>query len=225
MEKQRTNSEKEWLEGLLTFASITEAERKLIAAEMHDQILYNLGRLSLRASELAQTPKKSDPVCARLRQLAEDLNKVADDVRVVMENLSPSLLDNIGLLPGLESCLRRTAEAGPFQPHVDISVEEDELQLNEGEQLALFRIVQEALNNISKHAQAHHVCLKVFRDGPDLLLQVTDDGIGMSLARRERPTRGMGNMRFRARLIGATIEWLPNPDGGTVVDIRLKRKA
>ena len=110
------NSEKEWLEGLLTFASIAEEERKLTAAEMHDQILYNLGRLSLRASELAQTPKKSDPVCARLRQLAEDLNKVADDVRLVMENLSPSLPDHIGLLPGLESCLRRTAKLDPFRP-------------------------------------------------------------------------------------------------------------
>jgi signal transduction histidine kinase len=223
MEKQSANSEKEWLEGLLTFVSLAEAERKFIAAELHDQILYTLGQLSLRASELAGTPERSDSAC--LRQLAEDLNKVGDDVRVVMENLSPSLLDNIGLLSALESYLRRAAQAGSFQAQIAISVEEDELQLNEGEQLALFRIVQEAINNISKHAQAHHVCLTVFHDGPDLVLQVTDDGTGLKAPQREGPTRGIENMHFRARLIGARVEWLANPDGGTVVDIRLRKEA
>jgi len=221
MEK-RTNSEKEWLDGMLAFVSLAEAERKFIAAELHDQILHTLGRLSLRARELARAPENPDSTCGQLQELADDLNKVADDVRQVMENLSPSLLDNVGLLPALESCLRVAAQAGTFKPHIAISVGEQTLQLNEGEQLALFRIVQEALNNIAKHAQADHVYLNVFRDGTDLVLQVADNGRGLNAAQRMGPARGMGDMRFRARLIGATIKWLANRDGGTLVDIRLK---
>jgi two-component system sensor histidine kinase UhpB len=220
MEK-RTNSEKEWLEGLLTFVSLAEAERKFIAAELHDEILHTLGRLSRRASELARAPEKSD--CGHLQELATELNKVVDDVREVMENLSPSLLDNVGLLSALESYLRGAAHTGSFQPHIAISLDEQELELNEAEQLALFRIVQEAINNIVKHAQADHVYLNAFGDCTELVLQVTDNGRGLDAARQIGLARGMGNMRFRARLIGATIEWHANPDGGTLVDIRLKR--
>ncbi|HZM85373.1 MAG TPA: ATP-binding protein, partial [Blastocatellia bacterium] len=88
--------------------------------------------------------------------------------------------------------------------------------------LLVYRIVQEALNNISKHASARFVEIVIIRESDGLLIRVSDDGKGMTVSGDLRRARGIDNMRYRARLIGAELTWLrATGRRGTVVELRL----
>jgi signal transduction histidine kinase len=150
-----------------------------------------------------------------------------DEVRRVMERLSPSALDTLGFLPALESCLARASStcAQPSETRFTCLVGEDHVGLSETEQLLLYRIVQEALNNIAKHAAASSIELLITRHGGDLLIRVTDDGRGMTSSGDLRRARGLENMRYRAKLIGAQLTWLrATGERGTVVEIRVPER-
>jgi signal transduction histidine kinase len=98
----------------------------------------------------------------------------------------------------------------------------DDIELSETDQLLVYRIVQEALNNISKHASARFVEIVIMRDSDSLLIRVSDDGRGMTISGDLRRARGIDNMRYRARLIGAELTWLrATGRRGTVVELRL----
>lgn len=219
------------VDGLLNFVSIAEDERKLLAAELHDQLLCDLREASLitrRVLEDEQTELRSE-ARTRLCKIIEGLEQAANEARRIMENLRPSVLDTFGLRPALEAALRRAAEHSlpPLLPRLDINVTEEELeQLNEEEQLAVYRIVQEALTNACKHASATSLALSLCRDGDALVVQVIDDGVGLpASAAAQEQSRGMENMRFRAQLIRATLAWRANDSGsGTTVELRLGLK-
>jgi signal transduction histidine kinase len=147
-----------------------------------------------------------------------------DEVRRAMENLSPSALDTLGLVPAIESCLTRASQSceRPFLTRFACPAKIDDLELTDTEQLLVYRIVQEALNNISKHASARFVEIVIIRDSDGLLIRVSDDGRGMTISGDLRRARGIDNMRYRARLIGAELTWLrATGRRGTVVELRL----
>jgi two-component system sensor histidine kinase UhpB len=216
------------IDGLLNFVSLAEEERKLIAAELHDQLLSDLRELSIGAHRLLQTSPDHIPEAFRssLIRLLDGLDRATNEARRIMENLRPSVLDSFGLLPALESCLRSAAACSnpPFTPCLQALVSEDALRLSEDEELTLYRIVQEALTNVSRHARASSVQLKIHVENGALVVQVRDDGVGLPDMRR-KPTRGMENMRFRAQLIRARIDWRSNhPNPGTTVELRMALK-
>jgi signal transduction histidine kinase len=98
----------------------------------------------------------------------------------------------------------------------------DSIVFSETEQLLIFRIIQEALNNISKHAFARFVEIVIIRESDGLLFRVSDDGRGMTVSGDLRLARGIDNMRYRARLIGAELTWLrATGRRGTVVELRV----
>ena len=220
------------IDGLLNFVSLAENERKLLAAELHDQLLCDLREASLITRRVLDESQSDLPETARmgLARIIESLDEATNEARRIMENLRPSVLDSFGLRSALEACLRRAAlySDPPFRPHLEIAVAEEDLDsLEEEEQLALYRIVQEALSNISKHARACAVELSLSREGDELVVRVHDDGCGLggrSLTDSEQ-SRGMENMRFRAQLIRAQLCWKENEgEGGTTVELRLRLK-
>jgi signal transduction histidine kinase len=159
-----------------------------------------------------------------LAKLIFGLETAMDEVRRAMENLSPSTLDTLGLVPAIESCLARASQTSerPFLTRLACLAKEGDFNLSETEQLLLYRIVQEALNNISKHAAARFVEIVIMREGESLLVRVTDDGRGMTPSGDLRRARGIENMRYRARLIGAELTWLrATGRRGTVVEVRV----
>ena len=159
-----------------------------------------------------------------LAKLIFGLEAAMDEVRRAMENLSPSALDTLGLIPAIESCLTRTSQSceRPFLTRFACPGKIDDLELTDTEQLLVYRIVQEALNNISKHASARFVEIVIIRDSDGLLIRVSDDGRGMTVSGDLRRARGIDNMRYRARLIGAELTWLrATGRRGTVVELRL----
>lgn len=220
------NSQQDIIEGLLQFVTLAESERKLLAADLHDQTLSDLREMALLARRLYDKPLEAmtGEVRDGLAQIVAGLTAAMDEVRRAMENLSPSALDTLGFIPAIESCLSRASSAGDriFATRFSCSIRESEINLSETEQLLLYRIVQEALNNISKHAGASSVEIVLMRARGDMLIRVTDNGRGMTISGDFGRARGMENMRYRAKLLGAQITWL-NTTGkqGTVVEIRL----
>ena len=218
------------IDGLLNFVSIAEDERKLLAAELHDQLLCDLREASLITRRVLDDESNlPESVRRGLSRIIESVDQATNEARRIMENLRPSVLDSFGLRSALEACLRRAAENSepPFRPHLEINIEEKDLDcLEEEEQLALYRIVQEALSNISKHARATSVQLMLNKEEDEtLLVRVVDNGIGLRPCQNGEQARGMENMRFRAQLIRASLCWKENEgQSGTVVELRLRLK-
>ncbi len=223
------DTQRELIEGLLQFVTLAESERKLLAADLHDQTLSDLRELARIARRLSELPdeKMSPEVRDGLGYIVTGLGETMNEVRRAMENLSPSALDTLGLLPALENCLTRAASASerPFATRFACMVKEEEVRLTEIEQLLVYRIVQEAINNISSHARARAVELLVARVGDDLFIRVVDDGCGMTQSGELGRARGLENMRYRARLIGANLTWLRGMGGqGTAVEVYVPMK-
>lgn len=219
----------ELLGGLLNFVSLAEKERRLIAAELHDQLLFDLRELALivrRLQKASAVPGISESFREGLEKILKGLDEAADEARRVMEHLRPSVLDSFGLFPAMEAFLRRAVETSEsfITPRMQVLVKEEDQWLTEEEQLSLYRIVQEAITNICKHAKAANIHLKVFMRGNNLMVQVADDGIGLSGLPDKIAGRGMENIRFRAQLIGAVVEWRPNEPQGTLLEITVQKR-
>ena len=219
-------TERELIEGLLQFVTLVESERKLLAADLHDQTLSDLRELVRLARRLFDKPEDamSQDVRNGLAKLIFGLEAAMDEVRRAMENLSPSALDTLGFVPAIESCLSRASQSSerPFLTRLACLARGDDIAMSETKQLLLYRIVQEALNNISKHAQARFVEVVIMREGDSLLIRVSDDGRGITPSGDLGRARGLENMRYRARLIGAELTWLKATGRrGTVVEVRV----
>ena len=219
----------ELLGGLLNFVSLAENERRLLAAEIHDQLLCDLRGLSdvaRRLQDIAEASSNPDSFREGLDRILRGLDAAVNETRRIMEHLQPSVLDSFGLISALEACLRQVAQncEPKLEPHMRVQVKEEELGLSQEEQLSVYRMVQEALTNTCRHARAESVDLRIFLEDCTLVVRIADDGNGLENSTSNKGTRGMDNMRFRAQLIGAQIQWSRNDPKGTLVEIRIPRK-
>lgn len=197
----------------IRLAHITEAERSRIARDLHDQTLADLRQLLVMTDQLDKpAPSPHAPTPSLMRRKIEE---VSNEIRHICEDLSPSVLENIGFVPALEWALTDAVTHLPAEEKFAYEFHcapdlEDRLQLSPTEQIQLYRIVQEALNNVCRHAQAQKVQLTIgIENEHELMIEVRDDGIGLD-ATPENPTgHGIGNIRSRANLIGADVKWLP----------------
>jgi signal transduction histidine kinase/ligand-binding sensor domain-containing protein len=195
----------------LRLASETEAERSRIARDLHDQTLADLRHLLVLTDQLpASNGDESTPSPTLIRK---EIEAISSEIRHICEDLSPSALENLGFLPALEWALSdavahlATEEKFAYEFICEPNLE-DRLQLSHIEQIQLYRIVQEALNNICRHAKAKNVKLSVRTEGAsDLVIEICDDGIGFDGAMITRTGHGIANIRSRANLIGARVEW------------------
>jgi signal transduction histidine kinase/CHASE1-domain containing sensor protein len=205
---------------------VQESERRQIARELHDRVGQNLTALSINLDIMkTQIGESGDAALrTRLSDAATLLESTAGSIENVMSELRPPMLDDYGLLPALQwygdEFWRRTG--------IRVSVEGDE-QMERAPQtteIALFRIAQEALNNVAKHAHASHADIALARNGSRLVMTVSDDGMGFDAApamasRRRRPGLGMVTMRERTQAVGGEFEIGPAPDRGARVVVRV----
>jgi two-component system sensor histidine kinase UhpB len=138
-----------------------------------------------------------------------------------METLSPSVLEHLGLGAAIEDCLRRGSERSGFKVRFKNKLSSDDLDcLSMVEQVLLYRLAQESITNICKHAGASTVRATLEREENNLAIRIVDDGKGMDLAKARGDSRGMKYQRYRADLVGAIIGWAPGENGkGTTVEI------
>jgi signal transduction histidine kinase len=227
-ELEKTNVE--LTETRLRLANETEAERSRIARDLHDQTLADLRHLLVMTDQLpgvnhSSTSDDSTPSPSALRR---EIEAISSEIRHICEDLSPSALENIGFLPALEWALSNAVAQLPSEEKFayEFNCEanlEDRLRLSHIERIQLYRIVQEALNNVCRHAKAKHVKMEVRAENSTVLvIEVRDDGVGFDGARTNKTGHGIANIRSRANLIGAKAEW-KNSRPGCRFEIRKER--
>jgi hypothetical protein len=166
---EETNAELH--ETRLRLANETETERSRIARDLHDQTLADLRHLLVMTDQLPTSDDASSPSPAMIRREIESVSK---EIRRICEDLSPSALENIGFLPALEGALSDAVAHLPSEEKFAYEFVcepelEDRLRLSQIEQIQLYRIVQEVLNNVCRHAEAKHVRVSVGAEKNDLV--------------------------------------------------------
>jgi len=195
-----------------------EVERRLLAADLQDQVLSDLKTLAGKFESYAQS--RDTALVPGIQSL---LQQSMGEIREVMDSLCPSALEHLGLPAALEDCCRRAGERGEFKVRFKNNADEELIdRLDMVEKSLLYRLVQESLTNICKHAGAKVVRAALESSNGALEIKITDDGKGIDQDKLRSPSRGLRLMRQRADLIGATIAWQSGDDGkGTAVTIRL----
>ncbi|MFL6257908.1 MAG: two-component regulator propeller domain-containing protein [Pyrinomonadaceae bacterium] len=229
----------------LQLASEAEAERRRIARDLHDQTLADLRRLLLLTDEMQQPGGTATPsplvtsttgttgtTVADAPRLRAEIESISQEVRRICEDLSPSVLENVGFAAALEwavaaACAQQPAAhrfAYDFVCDEDL---EERLALAPGVQMQVYRIVQEAVSNVCRHAEAEHVSLSVhLDDAGDFLLKLSDDGRGFDADnKRALKGRGLAGIRARASLIEGEADWSRREGGGTVFTLRKRAAA
>ncbi|HMR63983.1 MAG TPA: PAS domain S-box protein [Anaerolineae bacterium] len=211
-------------------AQAQETERKILARELHDQVGQNLTALDLnlniihgRLTKLSQTDL--DLIASRLDDSLSLVAQTAERIRNVMASLRPPVLDDYGLLAALRWYVEQfTARVG-FS--VTIEGQNSIPRLPEQVETTLFRIVQEALTNVAKHARADQVLLKLQVDDEFIRLVVVDDGIGFKLENWADPIKrkswGLITMIERAEAIGGYCQIESELKCGTQVTVEVPR--
>jgi PAS domain S-box-containing protein len=202
-----------------------ERERARIARELHDQMGQHIVALSLGLARLSSEVGEHARACA----VVDELRKVADllgrDVHTLAMELRPSALDHLGLPVALTSYAEEVASRSDLQ--IDVHCDPiDDLQLSGATQTGLYRIAQEALTNVVKHARAKEVSVILETRGSVLQLIIEDDGQGYSSVQMTVPTGkseklGITGMRERAALLGGTVTIESSAGSGTTVYARI----
>jgi len=187
-----------------------DEERRRIARDMHDQVLTELTALTRVAEALhAENRNGESPDPGGLRNLKQGLVDLAGDIRAVIDDLYPPIIDTMGLVPALEAHVGRLQQR-LGEPGLILSIEADcAKNLEPHRALAVYKIALEALGNAIRHAGADQIEIDFHRDGRDLCLTVEDNGSKvMGTAPPEfSEGRGMAGMRYRAARINGTVSW------------------
>ncbi len=205
--------------------SVQEDERRRIARELHDQIGQPLTSLLLTLTVLDESDAFPAPIHARLKDLRGIVSQTLRSVRNLALQLRPSVLDDLGLLAALRQYFRQYEDR--FHTPVDFQVLGFDLDRVPSEvETALYRIVQEALTNVARHAQARSVSVLLENRRTSVKLIIEDDGIGFDVAKvmgsRARETNlGLYGMQERAALLGGTLTIESTPGMGTSVFVEI----
>jgi signal transduction histidine kinase len=201
---------------------VTEQEKGALARELHDELGSLLVAAKMDVTWLRRRVKAEEEDCQlRWQRILSALDSGVDMKRRVVEQLRPTLLDNMGLLTALrwqlqESCGRAGLRCIEHLP-------ETEPQLSSEAAIAIFRVVQEAMTNVIKHASATEVELRVVFDAQHLTVSLCDNGLGMPPGRLHPPgSHGLLGMRHRIQALGGSWEISPGPNGrGTQVRVQI----
>lgn len=213
----------------VSFVEVVEKERRLLAADLHDQTLPELRGLLRDLQGLSERDRGPDspeapPVHVVAAEMADQVRQTMGNIRDIMESLRPSALEMLGLLPAMESELRKATGRvrPPIVPHFEVLDGTEPEGMTTFAQLSLFRIMQEAVNNACRHSQARTIRVQIGVEEHDWFLRVDDNGIGLPPESMRRQGRGLDNMQYRASLIGARITWrVPEWGHGAGVELRM----
>jgi signal transduction histidine kinase len=199
-----------------------EAERQRIARDLHDETGQSLTAIGMGLRGLSGKlgPRNKDALATlhKLETLTADSLK---ELQRLMTDLRPSHLDDLGLSSALRWYAARIQENSSLSIRVDI--EGDERDLDDSMKITIFRIIQECLNNVIKHAQATHVNIHVHFEEQRVHINVFDNGVGFNRdqvqqRRTSRPSLGIAGMEERAALLGGTVNVQSRPGYGTEVE-------
>ena len=200
-----------------------EAERSRLAQEVHDGPAQALSNAIFQVEYIERVLNEDVRMAgSELRFLREILRRELGEVRTFISQLRPPLLDELGLDGSIMDAVESMAAMSGATVQTDLKAPGD--GLNPTQQTAALRIVQEALQNVRKHAAASRTVVSTRVEASDWIVEITDDGRGFevgAVAARGRRNFGLQFMRERAELIGAKFEVRSRPGGGTVVSLSI----
>ncbi len=219
---------KEALRGQLLSQVIAaqEAERKRIARELHDETGQLLTTLLVGLRTLEQTPSLSDPALRGVAGLKELAKHVYEEIHRLAVELRPNTLDQLGLVRAVESCIREFGERVKLKTDFEASGLEG-VQLPGAVEIAVYRLTQEALSNVTKHAAASHVGVILEKRNGALIAVIEDDGRGFDVEAtlnspsEDRPHLGLFGMQERAALLGGRLKIESEYGKGTTVFVEI----
>lgn len=190
-------------------------ERERIAKELHDGIIQSLFAVGMGLQGTALIAKSPD-VTARIERAVEELDKVIRDLRNYIFGLRPGILAD----RQLEQALRILGDETQALSRTSVEVMVDALVAASlaGRSGEIVQLTREALSNVARHAHATHATVRLTRRGPDAVLTVEDNGVGLDPA-ADAKGLGMGNMRARATSLGGALEVSSEPDKGTRLQV------
>lgn len=198
-----------------------ETEKVLLARQLHDELGGALVGAKMDLAWLRRRIGSTDPeIIARWERLERALETGIAFKRRAVEQLRPTLLDNLGFYAAARWLVEENCAAAGLRCELDLPLPEP--QLPKGLGIALFRILQESLLNVTRHAHASAVVIKVSVDQPEGLLRlvITDDGVGVSPERlRTLGSHGLGSMRHRVRAVGGEFRIRAAHGRGTEIEI------
>jgi PAS domain S-box-containing protein len=222
---ERVERDRRHLLGQLITAQ--EEERRRLAGDLHDDAIQSLTAARMHLSVLGhQLDRLGDAAAAvrpALTHARDNLEQGLAAARTFLFDLRPPLLDSAGLEPALRQQLAKLAERAGWKTEIAWLLDE---RLDRDLETVAFRVAQEALANVARHADATAVWVRAERDGPDVVLQVADDGVGFDPpAARERAAAtghlGLRSMAERIQTAGGSLEISSGPGHGTRVVLRL----
>jgi PAS domain S-box-containing protein len=220
-ERRQAEAERAHTELLTRLVFAQEDERRRIAREMHDQFGEQLTALSTRIRMLKEACGEESDVRAHADALERVAQQLDRDVDHLVWELRPTALDDLGLRAALASYVQDWSRRVGIAADLHTSGLLDE-RLPSDAETTLYRIAQEALTNVAKHARATHVDVILERRSDYVLLVIEDDGVGFDAATRSGTDGfGLAGMHERAALVGATLEIESAPDSGTTVLVRM----
>lgn len=199
-----------------------EEERQRIARELHDDTAQALSTLLLRLAVARRAPDTAD-VGSFLEEIQEEISEIVGGIRRISRGLHPPALQEAGVVPALKGHVRSLREAPGVRAEVAFEATSVDGELREDERLVVYRVVQEALSNAVRHAEAGSIHVELDMEDGELRARVQDDGRGFDAEDRTLLGRGLGltGMRERASLVGGALSVTSEPGEGTTVELRI----
>lgn len=198
-----------------------EEERFRIARELHDTIGQNLLVVQLYAKKLSERFKNSLEVKCDIDNIDETVGETVKSIREIIYNLKPRLLEELGLRSAVEELCTNVSEK--FNIRNKIFIEDINGELDSNEKLTMYRIIQEAVNNIIKHSEATEFSVQIFNNETNLKMIISDNGVGFS---NDRGKLGLGlsNMKERIEYINGNLKIESLPGHGTLLAFEIKKE-
>lgn len=203
--------------------SAQEEERRRLARELHDETAQRLAALSIALDRARDGLDPSNPALARILEAKDNVSRLLADTRRLILGLRPTVLDDLGLIPAI----RWYCDTYLTQQGIEVIIEADKTppRLLSHTEVALFRIVQEAVNNVARHSGAGHASIEVRFDDAMVRVVVTDDGKGFDADTVLDPLStvsesvGLLGMQERVNLLGGRLDVRSTPGAGTSITV------
>lgn len=221
-----TNSKEESSDIFARWMSFQEKEKSRIARDIHDGPAQTMASLVIKSDIIKKLIEKESPnktIYNELEQLKIQLRNVIKEIRKIMYDLRPTSLDELGFTSSVEGLISKVKENKDIEFELDIK-EKSEIS-SSNIKIISFRVVQEVLNNISKHSQAKKVNIEISINKNYININIEDDGIGFDVKNINfSKSFGLSSLKERVSLVEGTIDIISKIGKGTIIKVRIPNK-
>lgn len=217
MQEQETAHQRELLSASI---QTQEKERQRIARDLHDEIGAMLSAVKMKVSQAKRRAKEDEKLSPVLAETTDLLTDSIQNVRRISHALLPPVLDKFGLHAALKDLIEKAqTEEGP---ELQLRIEGEPRRFPQHQELGLFRVSQEVLNNALKHAQAKQIVLRLTFQTEGLSLEIRDDGVGFDWEKKQAESAGLGLKNIESRVLTIGGEWEAESKGGEGTRMRIQ---